>query len=334
MLQINGKTFMNLQEAVQWLLDNNALPFQSSANYIANTEIGLGTIVNPSPAKVRIGSLIFFADSKVSTVTGLTENGFIVSDQYNDLVDDVVYVSNVQLNASGHLIVTLSNGDNIDAGLIKQVSGFSIDASQHLIVSYNDGTSTDLGAIFNGNVNISGDLNVSGSINGIISGHDINTDGNIVADIIKQASPNFSDGITPSIGSGLEIEDIYNRVEEINGVLYLVFNYAVANNTGASVTAYTAGVVYVNLPSEIAEKVIDLNGHSVHIADASACTISTFEGYYLNATNEGFAGKIDCELENANAQNQMIIKLSINGGLTWANGDKKYFTCRTFLTLL
>lgn len=164
MLQINGKTFMNLQEAVQWLLDNNALPFQSSANYVANTEIGIGTIVNPSPAKVRIGSLIFFADSKVSTVIGLTENGFIVSDQYNDLVDDVVYVSNVAINASGHLIVTLSNGDNIDAGLIKQVSNFSIDASQHLIANYNDGTSTDLGAIFTGNINISGNITATGSI--------------------------------------------------------------------------------------------------------------------------------------------------------------------------
>lgn len=158
MLQINGKTFMNLQEAVQWLLDNNALPFQSSANYIANTEIGMGTIVNPSPAKVRIGSLIFFADSKVSTVTGLTENGFIVSDQYNDLVDDVVYVSNVVIDPSDYLIVTLSNGTQINAGLIKQVSNFTIDASQHLIVNYNDGTSTDLGAIFSGNVNISGNL--------------------------------------------------------------------------------------------------------------------------------------------------------------------------------
>ena len=126
----------------------------------------MSTLVNPSPAKVRVGSLIFFADSKVSTVIGVTSNSFIVSDQYNDLVDDVVYVSNVALDASGHLIVTLSNGDNIDAGLIKQVTGFSINGSQHLIVSYNDGTSTDLGAIFNGNITISGNLTVSGGISG------------------------------------------------------------------------------------------------------------------------------------------------------------------------
>ena len=158
MLNIGNKTFMNLQEAVGWLLENNALPFQSTANYVANTEIAMSTLVNPSPAKVRVGSLIFFADSKVSTVVGVTSNSFIVSDQYNDLVDDVVYVSNVAINASGHLICTLSNGNSIDAGLIKQVSGFSIDASQHLIVTYNDGSSTDLGAIFNGNVNIAGNL--------------------------------------------------------------------------------------------------------------------------------------------------------------------------------
>ena len=162
----SGKNLMNEQEAIQWLLDNNALPFQCTADYVGGAEIGLGTIVNPSPAKVRVGSLIFFADSKVSTVIAITSNSFICSDEYNDLVDDIVYVSNVQLNASGHLIVTLSNGTDIDAGLIKQITGFNINASQHLIASYNDGTSADLGAIFSGNITVSGNLTVTGGITG------------------------------------------------------------------------------------------------------------------------------------------------------------------------
>ncbi len=177
MLKIDGKTFMNIQEAVQWLLDNNPLPFQSTANYIGNTEIGMGTIVNPSPAKVRIGSLIFFADSKVSTVTGLTENGFICSSEYNNLVDDVPYVTGVAINASGHLITTLSDGQTIDAGIVKQVSGFSINASQHLIVSYNDGTSADLGAIFTGNVNIAGNLTADSIIENMPAGYAYNIGG-------------------------------------------------------------------------------------------------------------------------------------------------------------
>lgn len=165
-MKIGDKTFMNLQEAVAWLLENNALPFQSTANYAGNTEIALSTLINPSPAKVRVGSIIFFADSKVSTVIGVTSNSFVCSDQYNNLVDDIAYVTGVSINASGHLITTLSDGQTIDAGQIKQVSGFSIDGSQHLIVTFNDGTSTDLGAIFSGNITISGDLTVTGAITG------------------------------------------------------------------------------------------------------------------------------------------------------------------------
>ena len=52
----------------------------------------------------------------------------------------------------------------------------TIDGSQHLIVNYNDGTTNDLGAIFQGNVNISGNLtadsiieNMSGYSASIIS---------------------------------------------------------------------------------------------------------------------------------------------------------------------
>lgn len=50
----------------------------------------------------------------------------------------------------GHLILTLSNGNELDAGDIGAVTGFSINDSQHLIVTYQNGTTQDLGAIFNG----------------------------------------------------------------------------------------------------------------------------------------------------------------------------------------
>ena len=168
MLDLNGKKFMNIQEAVQWLLDNNALPFQCSANYIANTEIGLGTIDNPSPAKVKIGSLILFADSKIATVSGLTENGFMVGTQNVNIQTALAYISNIGISASGYLITDLSDGTSINAGLIKQVSNFTIDGSQHLIAHYNDGTTTDLGAIFNGNVNIAGNLTADSIIENMI----------------------------------------------------------------------------------------------------------------------------------------------------------------------
>lgn len=59
---------------------------------------------------------------------------------------------------NGHLYLSLTNGDELDAGDLKPVTSFAISASQHLIVNYGDGTSQDLGAIFQGNVNIDGTL--------------------------------------------------------------------------------------------------------------------------------------------------------------------------------
>lgn len=63
---------------------------------------------------------------------------------------------------NGHLILTLTNGDELDAGDLGAVSGFSINASQHLIVTYQNGTTQDLGAIFTGDVTLAGNLTAVG----------------------------------------------------------------------------------------------------------------------------------------------------------------------------
>lgn len=128
MLKCNGKTFMNLQEAVQWLLNNNALFFMCNEDYAADTEISLSELVNPSPANPKIGSLVLFADGNIATITGITDDSFIVG------------------------------SDAINIRLDKTVTHFEINASQHLLVHYSDGTSDDLGSILSGNVNIDGTL--------------------------------------------------------------------------------------------------------------------------------------------------------------------------------
>lgn len=157
-MNIGGKQFMNLQEAVGWLLQNNALPFQCNVDYVANTEIAKTTIINPSPAEIKVGALVLFADSKFGTVSGITTNGFMVGPDYTNLQDAIAYISSISINASGYLLCTLSDGNVKNAGQIKMVNNFSINGSQHLIANYNDGTSTDLGAIFTGNINIAGNL--------------------------------------------------------------------------------------------------------------------------------------------------------------------------------
>lgn len=234
---------MNLQEAVGWLLENNAMPFQSTANYAGNTEIAMSTLINPSPAKVRVGSIIFFADSKVSTVIGVTSNSFICSAEYNDLVDDVVYVTNVAINASGHLICTLSNGNTIDAGLIKQVASFSINGSQHLIVTYNDGSTSDLGAIFSGNITISGNLTVTGGISGnAIAGTAITGD-SIIENMSNYAF--YKDGT-------LDWTPVYaGVVKNGNKITFVVFgSYTYHAGDGSQ------QICHFNIPEAVGQKLI------------------------------------------------------------------------------
>lgn len=65
---------------------------------------------------------------------------------------------------NGHLYLSLTNSDELDAGNVKPVTSFEINASQHLIVNYGDGTSQDLGAIFSGNVNVDGNFTANSII--------------------------------------------------------------------------------------------------------------------------------------------------------------------------
>ena len=139
---------------------------------------------------------------------------------------------------NGYLILTLTNGDELNAGNLGGVSGFSINASHHLIVTYQNGTTQDLGAIFTGNVVINGNFEVTGRaklpiIEGgannrvtidddvIINDSDLTlTDGRLSTPIITSASDEIEAekpivevmtgySFTPQTIAGLDFEYIY-----------------------------------------------------------------------------------------------------------------------------
>lgn len=236
-MKIGDKYFFNLQEAVAWLLDNNALPFQSTANYVPDTEIAKTTIVNPSPAEIRVGALVFFADSKVATVKGVSSNGFIVGSDYINLMEGLGYITNVAINASGHLISVLSDGRNIDAGIVKQVSYFAIDGSQHLIVNYNDGTSTDLGAIFSGNVNIAGNFTADSIIENM-AGYGFEYDG-------VDANVTINTTYASAVKTGNKITFVWafevTRTGSVGSSISRLGDFVIPASVGAKLYPYTLG---------------------------------------------------------------------------------------------
>lgn len=143
---------------------------------------------------------------------------------------------------NGHLILTLTNGDELDAGDLGGVSGFSIDASQHLIVTYQSGRTQDLGAIFSGNVVISGNFEVTGlaklpSIEGDENGN-INVDGDIV---ISDGGISIADGevSTPILTSAND------HIEAQKPVVEVMTGYSFTK--GADTSDYTLSYAYAGI---------------------------------------------------------------------------------------
>lgn len=138
----------------------------------------------------------------------------------------------------GHLKLTLTNGDVLDAGDLGGVSSFSIDASQHLIVHYQSGTTQDLGAIFSGNVVINGNFEVTGlatlpRIEGDENG-DINVDGDL---IISDGGVSVTDGAvsTPILTSQND------HIEAEKPVIEVMTGYSL-NSTGGQFSPDYVGI--------------------------------------------------------------------------------------------
>ena len=146
---------------IKFLQENNYISiFYSQENYNIQTESYQKEKVNLNGFTLHIGDCIIFSNGYYAFVETVGINNFTIGNVLYFQGEQGVSVVGATIS-SGHLILTLSDGENIDAGNLKGVSNFSINSSQHLVVNYQDGTSQDLGAIFSGNVNINGTLNAS-----------------------------------------------------------------------------------------------------------------------------------------------------------------------------
>ena len=168
------------------------------------------------------------------------ETGPIVLQQGESVVSAAI--------VGGHLKLTLSNGDVLDAGDLGGVSSFSIDASQHLIVHYQNGTTQDLGAIFEGNITISGILNVTGNItsNANVGGVTLSATGNA------------------SVGGVLNVAHDITAYETISGG-YITGGEIVERMTGYS---FAAGTGNANLTREFVYAGAVKNGNKLTLVVA------------------------------------------------------------------
>lgn len=114
--------------------------------------------------------------SDTGLLTMETADGSVLSYQFRQ-PEDGVSVTDVVVNDEDHLIITYSDGQVDDAGLIKTLKGdpgigiksLQVDEGNHLIVTYDDGSTQDAGKIntSGGSSELQADLLTTISLGGI-----------------------------------------------------------------------------------------------------------------------------------------------------------------------
>lgn len=159
----------------------------------------------------------------------------------------------------------------------------------------------------------------------------------VVAKTLKQTQANYSldlSSFTPdNIPSGITYTLVYGRIEEINGILYIVWLFSLENTTESSITHANCGID-ITLDEEIAEKIIDISGVSV-AENTSTKDISAFHGFKSDDSYPHNLNRYsyNCCLSNRSTANKFRINLYFNGQTIGA-GKKQYCEMRTFLTIL
>lgn len=210
---------------------------------------------------------------------------------------------------NGHLYLSLTNGDELDAGNVKPVTSFEINASQHLIVNYGDGTSQDLGTL--------ADF----------------SNADFVAKTLTQNNVNFNQTFNFVTATGLQITNAYNKCEVVNNILYLICNIKVKNTSGAAkkIGSAWADPAYCsfNLPASIASKIFDIDGVSAHDTNAvnqkiitsthvtclsgsvSSSDTKTYNDFRFDFTNRNVENGVACYFRS-----NEIVELAIDEELT------------------
>ena len=218
---------------------------------------------------------------------------------------------------NGHLYLSLTNGDELDAGNVKPVTSFEINASQHLIVNYGDGTSQDLGTLAD------------------FSSADF------VAKTLNQTEANFIGVLNILPLDQIENNNIYSRMEVINGVLHIVLNYSLKNLTDAQKSMYQLGNFFINnIPDNISENIIDFNGRSVKQGAINENTLICMERAFItkgfDQTSESAVEEVYGKVLNGTSGNYIKIAVAKPNGQAYVMQPNEtiYITYRISLTLI
>ena len=157
---------------------------------------------------------------------------------------------------------------------------------------------------------------------------------------IEQTNANYavSFNLAPDGGASFTINNVYNRFEVINGILYFIMNIKVENNSGSTITVQKVAGTPVAVDPTIGAKLIDFSGNAVSDAPGSGAAI-TFEVTYAikgikgNATTASGASQVFVCL-NHEIQNFVSVYVYCKDNISLADEEFACISARIPLTLI
>ena len=222
----------------------------------------------------------------------------------------------------GHLYLSLTNGDELDAGNVKPVTSFAINASQHLIVYYGDGTSQDLGTL--------ADF----------------SNADFVAKTLSQSQYNYSRNFNMTSVTNIDVTNIYNIFGVINNVLHCIVNFSLKNNSANAITFGQGygyiGLANLSLTQAVAEKIFDFDGKAVSDETSTSGTLiasipcQLFKNKIMSEASDFIEARLT--LVNRGSANGLSVQVSLIGGtsnrITLEPNEELFITGRLALTLI
>ena len=164
--------------------------------------------------------------------------------------------------------------------------------------------------------------NMSSAAVGALAGQDVSVKTIAQTDANYNSAPYISDSTA-----------VYNRFQVINGILYVILNFKVVNNTGSEHTYYVFnGDIYI--PPSYGAKIIDFEGDNATVAKAQKTVICGTKGYgFSSVTATTFNHDIHIAIRNHTSANYLDITVTAEGGITLQDGEEYYITGRIALSL-
>lgn len=160
----------------------------------------------------------------------------------------------------------------------------------------------------------------------------------VEAKTLQQTNANYSKAIYLSGGTYLSVENIYNRFEVINNVLYIIISSKLTNSDSSAHTYNTLGFTSLAIDSTIAGKIYDLEGKTVASGEATAncviCQVPAIAKKSVNGATNTDVYNIYMTFDNRTEANNCRFSILSTTNISLNAGESIYIMGRMSLTLI